>query len=75
MPDYNNGKIYQIWDEDYQECYLGSTVQELSMRMCEHRKNYRDYLKKSGVCRSVFKLFDKYDMMKCRIELLGALPL
>ena len=57
MPDYQKGKIYQIWDEDYQECYIGSTVQELSMRMCGHRKDYRRFKEGNGANMTVYKIF------------------
>ena len=70
MPNYQKGKIYQIWDENYQECYIGSTVQELSMRMCGHRKDYRRFKEGQGSYTTVYKLFDKYHETKCRIELM-----
>ena len=69
MPDYQKGKIYQIWDENFQECYIGSTVQELSMRMCGHRKDYRRYKEGINSYMSVFTLFDKYGVSNCRVEL------
>ena len=74
MPDYQKGKIYQIWDEDYQECYIGSTVQELSMRMCGHRKDYRRFKEGNGKYMTVYKMFEKYDETKCRIELMENYP-
>jgi len=39
MPDYSNGKIYQIWSPFRPELlpYIGSTTQTLSRRMGKHR--------------------------------------
>ena len=76
MPDYQKGKIYKIWDSEYQECYVGSTIQGLNMRMVEHRKKYRAY--KNGVKQTAetnsYKLFDKYGLDNCRIELEELFP-
>ena len=44
MPDYQKSKIYKIWDNNYTECYVGSTTLDLSVRMAEHRKFYKQYL-------------------------------
>ena len=72
MPDYQNGKIYKIWDNNYTECYVGSTTQDLSVRMAEHRKFYKHYLEwktRTTNYTSACKLFNKYDIENCRIEL------
>ena len=74
MPDYQRGKIYQIGDENYQECYIGSTVQELSMRMCGHRKDYRRFKEDDGRYLTVYNTFQKHGEAKCRIELMEEYP-
>lgn len=38
MPNYANGKIYQIISPNYPLPYIGSTTQPLCKRMAEHRK-------------------------------------
>ena len=38
MPDYKNGKIYKIVCYDTDEVYIGSTVQDLEIRLNEHKK-------------------------------------
>ena len=74
MPDYQKGKISKIWDNNYTECYIGSTIQELCMRMAGHRKHYDLYKKKERNFITVFKLFDKYGLNNCRIELEETFP-
>ena len=76
MPDYQKGKIYKMWDNNYTECYVGSTIQDLSVRMAEHRKRYKQF--KNGLRdrpeTTVSKLFDKYGLENCRIELEELFP-
>ena len=71
MPVYQNGKIYKTWDNEYQECYVGSSIQDLSIRMAEHRKKYRAY--KNGAKQTAetnsYKLFNKYGLNNCRVQL------
>lgn len=38
MPDYKNGKIYKLTD-NLNNVYIGSTTQELKVRLREHRKS------------------------------------
>lgn len=43
MPDYKKGKIYKIINDELEDLvYIGSTVQSLSNRLCEHRKHSRN---------------------------------
>jgi hypothetical protein len=37
MPNYQNGKIYSIRSPNTEKYYIGSTIQNLSMRMALHR--------------------------------------
>ena len=71
---YDNGKIYKIVDIGYNKCYYGSTVQNLSMRMGDHRKKYRCYKTGSYHYFSVFDLFDEYGVEHCKIELVETYP-
>ena len=34
---YQNGKIYKFVDNGYNKCYIGSTIEALSVRMAKHR--------------------------------------
>ena len=74
MPDYSEGKIYKIWDNNYSKCYIGSTVQPLSKRMQGHRTAYnrleKDRTKFSTAC----LLFDEFGLDGCKIELLELYP-
>ena len=71
MPNYQQAKIYKIWDNNYAECYVGGTIQEFSVRMAEHRRRYKSFLdgRAKRVDTSAFKLFLKYGLENCRLEL------
>jgi hypothetical protein len=71
---YENGKIYQITDTNFTECYIGSTIQSLAMRMGEHRKHYRKYKTEKYHYVSSFALFDKFGLENCKILLLESFP-
>ena len=68
MPEYKNSKIYKIWSPSHDDLqYIGSTTQELSMRMCGHRAHYKKYLK------GKYPYLRSFDILKfddCRIDLL-----
>ena len=68
---YQNGKIYKIVDIGYNKCYIGSTTEELSMRMARHRSNFKRFLRgdKESHIRS-FDLFHEYGVENCKIELI-----
>ena len=44
------------------------------MRMCGHRKDYRRFKEGNDRYMTVYKIFDKYDETKCRIELMEEYP-
>lgn len=70
MPDYQQGKIYRLFNSSGE--YIGSTIQKLSTRLTDHRKNYTDYIKNDGEKRTTsFNLFDEGD---CEIELIENYP-
>ena len=66
---YQNGKIYKITDNAYTECYIGSTTQPLCNRMADHRKKYNQYKRGDFHFITLFRLFDKYGLDNCKIEL------
>ena len=74
MPNYQNAKIYKIWDNGYNKCYIGSTCEELSRRMAGHRRNYISYKQGEFPYLTAFSLFDEYEVENCKIELLELYP-
>jgi len=66
---YSKAKIYKIVDSSYNECYYGSTIQSLSKRMGHHREKYHKYKDGKFSFITCFKLFDKYGLENCKIEL------
>ena len=67
--DYSKGKIYNVWDNGYNMCYVGSTTQPLSKRMEWHRRDYKQFSKGNRHRITVFNIFDKYGVNNCKIEL------
>ena len=68
---YHNSKIYQITDVGYNKCYIGSTTEELCMRMARHRADYKKFLNgKRRLNTSSFDLFDEFGVENCKIELI-----
>ena len=41
MPNYSNGKIYKVVNDNLNICYIGSTVQPLSVRMSAHQGHHK----------------------------------
>jgi hypothetical protein len=74
MVNYGNGKIYKIepiCDHDEGEVYIGSTTKDyLSQRMDTHRADYKSWLKGARGRVMSFKLFDKYGVANCTINLI-----
>lgn len=72
--DYNTGKIYRIYNPhvEFSLEYIGSTASPLlSTRMAIHRATYRAG---KGKCCNSSKLFDKYGVENCIIELIENYP-
>ena len=69
MVNYSNGKIYKIWDNGYNMCYVGSTTQSLSKRLETHRSDYKKHLRGEYNYVSVFEVFNEYGVENCKIEL------
>ena len=68
---YHNGKIYKITDVAYTKCYVGSTCQELSQRMAQHRRDYKLHLNCKSRYISSFELFQEFGIENCKIELIS----
>ena len=66
---YTTGKIYKIVNVGYDMCYYGSTIQELSNRMSTYRAQYKRFLSSGGTNISVYRIFEKYGVENCKIEL------
>ena len=66
MPDYDNGKIYQLVFADRPERYIGSTTQELHQRLSGHRS--------TSASLKVKKLVDAVGRMNVRIILIEDNP-
>jgi hypothetical protein len=56
MPNYQNGKIYELVDLTNNNKYYGSTVQDLKVRKSGHVCNYKSYLNKKNHYRSSFEI-------------------
>ena len=56
--DYSQGIIYKITSKNTGRCYIGSTVQKLSMRMGGHRRDYKKYKKGSKKYCSSYIVFE-----------------
>ena len=74
MPDYENGKIYEIvpmCEHEEHEIYIGSTTRKyLSQRLQEHKNDYKRYLKEKYSHVTLYKLFIKYGVDNFNIYLL-----
>ena len=69
MVNYQNSKIYKIWDNCFTKCYIGSTVERLSKRFARHKENYNRYKNDKYHFVSSFVLFDEFGVENCKIEL------
>jgi len=67
---YQNGKIYRIWTLLSDKIYIGSTADTLSNRFCNHKSNYKRWLKDNDrQYVSSFKLFEIFGVENCKIDL------
>ena len=67
MPNYQNGKIYKLVNDETDEIYIGSTIQPLYKRKNEHVSRYK---KNVIECRS--SIIAKYP--SCKIILIEEFP-
>lgn len=71
---YQSGKIYKVIDNDYNMCYIGSTIQTLSNRLSDHKRKYLLFKNNEHHNVSIFKIFDEYGIDNCKIELIELYP-
>jgi len=65
------GRIYKIVSGQGNECYVGSTFNELKYRFRQHKDDYREWKKdKKRGCSSSCEIFDKYEKNNCRMLLI-----
>lgn len=64
------GRVYKIVVGQSEECYIGSTFDDLKYRFRGHKKSYKSYL--NGVRKTVSSvcLFEKYGIENCKIVLI-----
>ena len=67
---YHNAKIYKITDIGYNKCYIGSTCEELSMRMARHRAHFKLFSSSKGKYTRACDIFNEYGIENCKIELI-----
>ena len=71
---YASGKIYKLVDKNFTKLYIGSTTQELSQRMTDHRRQYRQWQEGSNKFTSSFEIFEEFGIENCEILLLEIYP-
>ena len=71
MPDYQNGKIYKLVNDENDDVYYGSTTQPLPKRLGDHKIAYRRYLNGKGHFYTSFNIV-KYP--SCKIILVENFP-
>ena len=71
MPNYQEGKIYQIYNTNNNDIYVGSTTQKLCERMRSHRACVNTEAKQHY---PLYKLFSEYGVDTFYIELLEKCP-
>ena len=71
MPNYQNSKIYKLYDITTNEQYIGSTTQKLCLRLGGHVADYKKYLNGKHNNITSFKIIEGGNY---RIELIEAFP-
>ena len=71
---YENSKIYKLVDIGYNKCYIGSTIESLSVRIAKHRADYKRYQNEKMNWMSSFDLFSEFGIANCKIELVENYP-
>ena len=67
MPNYNNGKIYKIYNTITDDIYIGATTKSLCARLGEHKRTGRSININTN---KIYKCFKEYDADNFFIELL-----
>lgn len=71
MEKYKKAKIYKIIDNNTNNVYIGSTVQDLKKRLWSHKAEYNRYINKKGHYYTSFEIIKGGDY---RIELIEDYP-
>jgi len=71
MPNYQEGKIYKIYNTVNDEIYIGSTTRKLSERMADHRKCANNEAKQHLL---IYKAFRERGVESFFIELIEKCP-
>ena len=58
MPNYQQGKIYAIYNPNYEEVCIGSTTQPLNIRLAKHKSDYNRWKQGKDCYRTSFKLME-----------------
>ena len=75
MPNYQEGKIYKIYNTINDDIYIGSTTQKICERMRCHRSNYKYKDKfKNLVNVKLYEAMDEYGVGNFFIELIEKYP-
>jgi len=76
MPvDYQNGKIYKIYNTVNHDIYIGSTSRQLCERMRDHRSNYKYKDKFKNLFNvKLYKAMEEYGVENFYIELIEKCP-
>lgn len=75
MPNYQNGKVYKIVNNENNEIYVGSTaIKYLSNRMGQHRSKYRLWKAGKESKISSCDMFEKCGLENCRVILIENYP-
>ena len=71
MPNYQEGKIYKIYNTINDDIYIGSTTQKLCERMRQHRNDHKS---KSSFNYPIYKAFREHGVENFFIELIEKCP-
>ena len=64
------GRIYKIVSGQTNECYVGSTFNELKYRFRQHKDDYKKWKDGKATRCASFDLFDKFGLQNCKIILI-----
>ena len=67
MPNYQNGMIYKLVNDENDDIYVGSTTQQLSKRLGDHKSSYKYHKKISSA-------FNIVKYQSCKIILIEKYP-
>ena len=71
MPNYQEGKIYKIYNTINDDIYIGSTAQKLCERMRNHRNDHKS---RSSFNYPIYKAFREHGVENFFIELIEKCP-